>query len=118
MTTTLDDLATLGPSELGKIIGRATKTIKLDATRRPETLPPRFVVPGTRKLLWRVVDVRAWMDALAQIEADKRMQQRKLARTHGIAMPPVKPFALANKTRGRAASAALAAKTAEAPDEN
>lgn len=65
-------LETIGPEELGRLIGRSGQMIRVDASRRPETLPPRFVVPGTRKLLWRLVDVREWMEALAELEQERR----------------------------------------------
>lgn len=106
--TPLDDLQTLGPSELGKLIGRATKSIKLDATRRPETLPPRFVVPGTRKLLWRVVDVRAWMEALAELEVQRRIRAREFARRNGVkGHIATTGFHLGRKDIGRIATEAM-----------
>ena len=75
----IDELQTLGPMELSRLIGRTPKCIKTDCHRRPETLPPRFVIPGTRKLLWRVKDVRDWMDALAKQQAEERAEQQRRA---------------------------------------
>ena len=84
----VDELQTLGPIELSRLIGRTPKCIKVDCHRRPHTLPPRFRVPGTRKLLWRVKDVRDWMDALAKQQAEEQaeLQRRALefARTAGV----------------------------------
>src|SRR5437868_8453472 len=80
----MEDLQTIGASELGKLIGRSTKTIKNDASTAPDTLPPRFVIPGTRQLRWRVVDVRRWMEAIASIAEDHRVEQRKLAAKLGM----------------------------------
>jgi hypothetical protein len=104
---TLDDMQILGPSELGKLLGRSTKTIKVDASRRPDTLPPRFVVPGTRKLSWRVLEVRQWMNALAAVEQQKRVAQRQLALKAGVPVAPRKPFALAKASLGAAATAQM-----------
>ena len=75
-----DGYETIGPTELGILIGRSTKSIRLDSSRRPETLPPKFVVPGCRLLRWRTSDVRAWMDALVQIEMNKRRQESDFAK--------------------------------------
>lgn len=103
-----DDLQTIGPSDLGKLIGRSTKTVKVDASRRPDTLPPRFIVPGTRKLLWRVADVRKWMQMLADIEAEKRLAEREFARSQGITGPLArKPFVIAKAAAGKAARARM-----------
>jgi hypothetical protein len=80
----IDELQTLGPKELGALIGRTQKSIKVDSFRRPETLPPRFVIPGTRKLLWRVKDVRDWMNALAERQAEQRRHALELASRTGL----------------------------------
>lgn len=105
----MDDLATMGASELGKLLGRSTKSIKLDASRKPETLPPRFVVPGTRNYLWRVKDVRDWMEAWAQVEADKRRRLAAEAKRLGVKPEPRQGFQLANKARGAVATEQLKA---------
>jgi hypothetical protein len=76
-----EDLQLLDCSELGKLIGRSTKTIREDSRRRPETLPPRFVVPGSNRLMWRVVDVRAWMQVLAEQERER--QDQEASKKHG-----------------------------------
>jgi hypothetical protein len=80
----IDELQTLGPKELGALLGRTQKSIKVDSFRRPDTLPPRFVIPGTRKLLWRVKDVRDWMDALAAQQAELRSRAMELASQTGL----------------------------------
>jgi hypothetical protein len=82
-----EDLETMDASALGKIIGRSTKSIKMDLKRNPQSLPPRFVIPGSRKLLWRVVDVRRWMEAIAAIAEAARVEQRKLNVKLGMGIP-------------------------------
>ena len=54
-------IKTLGAEELSVLLRRAVDTIRSDARRRPETLPPRIVIPGTSKLLWLEEDVVNWM---------------------------------------------------------
>lgn len=105
MTTqnTLDDQQTIDASYLGKLIGRSTKSIRVDVTRRPDTLPPRFIIPGTRKVLWRVKDVRDWMDGIAELEIERRMAVRKAGIT------TVKTFHLGSKKVALAAAARKAA---------
>ncbi len=92
-----DDLATIGPVELGRLLGRSTAMVQVDATRRPLTLPPQFKVPGVRKLRWRVVDVREWMDALAELEAERRAEQVRLARKTGTKTDLRAPIDLASR---------------------
>jgi hypothetical protein len=54
-------IKTMGVEELSVLLRRAVDTIRSDARRRPETLPPRVVIPGTSKLLWLEEDVVNWM---------------------------------------------------------
>jgi hypothetical protein len=54
-------IKTLGVEELSVLLRRAVDTIRSDARRRPDTLPPRIVIPGTSKLLWLEEDVANWM---------------------------------------------------------
>ena len=46
---------------LARLIMRAPSTIIVDRCRRPATLPPACVPPGTRRPLWLVADVLAWL---------------------------------------------------------
>jgi hypothetical protein len=77
----LADLQVIGVEQLAALLNCSVKTVKVDASRRPETLPPRFVVPGTRKLAWRVTDVRIWSESIA---AEGR-RQHEAARLRGEA---------------------------------
>ena len=51
----------IGMQELAKLIGKAVGTIRVDITRRPETLPPLSSLPNSRLLKWRMGDVRDWI---------------------------------------------------------
>ncbi|HET8870495.1 MAG TPA: hypothetical protein VFM48_08620 [Aquabacterium sp.] len=72
----LDRLLTL--EELVPYTGRKLSTLRVDVSRRPETLPARWQVPGTRKCLWRLRDVLAWMEDNSQ-PAPKRKKGAKRA---------------------------------------
>ena len=47
--------------ELSSLLGRSVETIRKDLRRRPEAVPPRLLLPGTRLLRWRLVDVTDWL---------------------------------------------------------
>ena len=56
------DIKVVGPEYLVPLIHRAVATIKVDLRRRPESLPPRLLIPGSTKILWLESDVLAWLD--------------------------------------------------------
>jgi hypothetical protein len=56
-------IKTLGPEDLAPLLRRTVNTIKTDARRRPESLPPRLEIPGSRKLMWLESDVIEWLQA-------------------------------------------------------
>lgn len=60
----MTNLKTLGPDDLATLLGRAASTIKTDVRRRPETLPPRLQVPGSKRLLWLEQDVIEWIESI------------------------------------------------------
>lgn len=53
----------VGIAYLAPLVGRAESTIRVDVSRRPETLPPRLVIPGSSKVMWLEEDVLAWIDS-------------------------------------------------------
>lgn len=55
-------LKTLGPEDLAPLLRRTVETIKVDARRRPDTLPPRLRIPGSTRLMWLESDVIAWIN--------------------------------------------------------
>jgi len=67
----------VGPEYLAPLLHRAVSTIRVDARRKPDSLPPRWMPPGTRKLLWIEEDVIAWMNAL------RPQVKRKIGRPSG-----------------------------------
>lgn len=60
---TIDNIRMLRAEDLAPLLGRAASTIKTDVRRRPETLPPRFKIPGSNRVMWLEADVLAWIEA-------------------------------------------------------
>jgi hypothetical protein len=79
-------LKTLGPADLAALLRRNENTIKVDARRRPETLPPRFEIPGTNRLMWLEADVIAWVDSLRHYR-EKPAQEPALSAKRGRGRP-------------------------------
>lgn len=55
-------IKTLTAEDLASLLHRTVETIKTDARRRPETLPPRLRIPGSNKLMWLESDVVEWIN--------------------------------------------------------
>ncbi len=53
----MDPLVTI--EELAIALRRKVSGVRSDVQRFPERLPPRCKIPGSRRLLWRRVDVEA-----------------------------------------------------------
>ena len=47
---------------MAKLLHKTKRTVEVDVTRRPHTLPPRVRIPGSRKVLWREEDVLTWLE--------------------------------------------------------
>lgn len=61
----------IGAEELAGMLNMPVSTLKKDAQRKPEKLPPRVKLPGSPRLAWKLSTVEAWMDALKETrEAD------------------------------------------------
>ncbi len=53
--------ALLTVDQLSAFIQKSVASIRSDVTRNPQALPPICRLPGTKRLLWRVQDVEAWL---------------------------------------------------------
>lgn len=53
----------LTAEDLSFVLRRAVSSIRSDLSRNPRGLPPRVVLPGSRRSLWRLKDVEAWLAA-------------------------------------------------------
>jgi predicted DNA-binding transcriptional regulator AlpA len=51
----------LTPHDLAELLRLSPETVKADARRNPEKLPPRFNRPGSNRILWRKADVDEWL---------------------------------------------------------
>lgn len=60
----------VGPEYLVPLLHRNLSTIKVDARRKPESLPPRLMIPGSSKLLWVEQDVIDWLNSF-RLKAEK-----------------------------------------------
>lgn len=58
----LSDIKILTTKELSILLNRRESTIKVDAHRRPESLPPRLKIPHSNKHLWIEADVLTWIN--------------------------------------------------------
>jgi len=47
---------------LSKFLRKSVLSIRSDACRNPQSLPPICRLPGTKRLLWRMQDVETWID--------------------------------------------------------
>lgn len=55
----MDSLLTV--QDLAQILRKSIHSVRHDVNRNPRSLPPRVVLPGTQRLLWRSHDVEAWI---------------------------------------------------------
>lgn len=83
------ELATISLEQVAMILQRSVKSIKVDVTRNPRSLPTIMRVPGSRKLVVRVADMQAWMEGLADLERIRQRALRDAARRDGV--KPVAP---------------------------
>jgi len=66
-------------NELGQLIRKSPKTIASDLVRNPERVPPCFKLPGSKKPLWFLETVNAFLErcaAGANAMPDERIGQK------------------------------------------
>lgn len=56
----------LNTKDLARLLRKAPRTIEVDVTRRPHSLPPRLRIPGSRRVVWLESDVLKWLESLRQ----------------------------------------------------
>lgn len=59
LSDSLSELLTT--ADLARILRKSVHSIRSDLVRNPRSLPPRCVIPGTNRILWRRQDVEAWL---------------------------------------------------------
>lgn len=67
----------VGPEYLVPLVHRTVSTIKVDARRKPESLPPRLMIPGSKKVLWLESDVLAWIKSQSSANDQQKSPERK-----------------------------------------
>ena len=61
----------VGPEYIAELLGMEVSTVKVDARRKPESLPPRLELPGHRKLRWVEDDVISWLNSFRRGDKKK-----------------------------------------------
>lgn len=56
----------LSVEQLAILIHKSPASIRSDASRKPQALPPICRLPGNKRLLWRSEDVMAWIAQFVQ----------------------------------------------------
>jgi hypothetical protein len=82
------ELQIITPEELAMLLHRSAKSIRVDVTRNPNSLPPVFRPPGTKKIRFRLVDVQKWMEALAALAAAEKVKRQEEAARLGVVGAP------------------------------
>ena len=56
----------VGPDYLATLLKRKVSTIKVDANRNPDSLPPRLIIPGKKRaaMIWAKQDCIDWLNSL------------------------------------------------------
>jgi hypothetical protein len=75
MTTAIPKI--VGPEYLSSLLLRSVDSIRMDASRRPQSLPPRLILPNTRKLMWVEDDVLSWLNSF---RPKKEEEKKKVGR--------------------------------------
>jgi hypothetical protein len=72
----------LSVEQLAVFLHKSVASIRSDATRNPQSLPPICRLPGTKRLLWRAEDVESWLQQFVTkpISIDIVVQPRKRGR--------------------------------------
>ena len=70
----------VGIAYLAPLVGRAESTIRVDVSRRPETLPPRLIIPGSSKVMWLESDVLAWINSCRTAKPPVQIFRKRASR--------------------------------------
>ncbi|RKE25643.1 hypothetical protein B0G76_7191 [Paraburkholderia sp. BL23I1N1] len=71
--------ALLTVDQLAQCLRKSVASIRSDATRNPQSLPPVCRLPGTKRLLWRVEDVENWLGAHVSLVVVEAEPEEKIA---------------------------------------
>lgn len=62
----LEDGLLLSVEQLARLIHKSPASVRSDASRNLQSLPPVCRLPGSKRLLWRREDVHAWIAAFVE----------------------------------------------------
>lgn len=84
----------LSVEQLAVFLHKSVASIRSDATRNPQSLPPICRLPGTKRLLWRAEDVESWLQQyVTRPDLGLAVAPRKRGRPRKVGLPTmhVKP---------------------------
>ena len=67
----INEIKILTVDDLSPLLRRTIRSIKADASRRPESLPPRVRIPQSNALIWFEKDVLEWLDNCREAKTNK-----------------------------------------------
>lgn len=84
----------LSVEQLSVCLHKSVASIRSDASRNPQALPPICRLPGTKRLLWRADDVETWLakhvlSPLPQIAPEVPTGARKRGRPRKTEQPEI-----------------------------
>lgn len=83
--TSTDQVVLLSVEQLAHLMHKSPASIRSDASRNLASLPPICRLPGCKRLLWRIEDVREWLAGCVQPSVKEPEQ------TEAFALSPRKP---------------------------
>lgn len=98
----------LSVEQLSACLHKSVASIRSDASRNPESLPPICRLPGTKRLLWRAEDVDNWLAqhvlspaAKEQLQPEASPRRRGRPRKTELTQTETAQVTKQNRARGR-----------------
>lgn len=73
----------VGPEFVAELLGIMVSTVKIDARTKPDSLPPRLMIPGRKALMWVEEDVMEWLNSFRP-QTKKRAGRPSQASQQGL----------------------------------
>lgn len=67
---------TVGLDYLVPLLHKPLSTLRTDINRRPESLPPRINIPGSRKILFFEAEVLEWINSFRHTKPEPKKRGR------------------------------------------
>ncbi len=68
-----------GYALLSVLLGRSIGSLQADRCRKPNSLPPAYIPPGTKQPRWKLTEVLQWLDQYREQPAATK-EKRKAGR--------------------------------------